>query len=154
MRMFVHKRTRYLLLLYTVFLVFVLLIGSPSLTRTLGLADDTVQDGEFSEAAFLQACRLQNYLQPPEDLIKLISRVYGPEEKDEHRIPEGARGLDIVVVDDLPFFPYWQSDQQLYAFHPMALGRFLGRLSCNETVEKYLAAAVRTAYQLPNGGLL
>lgn len=36
----------------------------------------------------------------------------------------------------------------------MALGRFLGLLSCNEPVEKYLAAAVRTAYQLPNGGLL
>lgn len=108
----------------------------------------------FSAVSFSHARRMQDYIQPPEDLVQSISCVYGPEAKDEQAIPESSKQLNIIIVDDIPFYPYWQNEKGLYAFHPMAYGGFLSRLSCDEPVKRYLNAAERMACKLPNGGLL
>ena len=127
----------------------VLLSNDPS-QRTTSVEKPT----EFTISSFLQARQIVGYEQPPRDLVEAISRVYRDEDKAEVVLPKGTEGLHIVLVDDVPFFPYWQGEEGVYQFHPMGYGRFLSRLSCDEPVSKYLEAAVRTAHSLPNGGLL
>jgi len=127
----------------------VLLSNDPS-QRTTSVEKPT----EFTISSFLQARQIVGYEQPPRDLVEAISRVYRDEDKAEVVLPKGTEGLHIVLVDDVPFFPYWQGEEGVYQFHPMGYGRFLSRLSCDGPVSKYLGAAVRTAHSLPNGGLL
>ncbi|MDD3748085.1 MAG: hypothetical protein PHX35_01840 [Candidatus Bipolaricaulis anaerobius] len=119
------------------------------------VAPDAVGEAPVGLAlAVEQARELVGYEQPSADLVSAISVVYTEEDKDASLIPASSKGLDILVVGHVPFYRYWQDDEQRYVFHPMAYGRFLGRLSCNEDPELYLAAAVSVAHSLPNGGLL
>jgi hypothetical protein len=80
--------------------------------------------------------------------------VYQPSDKDDIAIPESSKGLNIIVIDKIPFYRYWQDELKRYVFHPMAYGTFLGRLDCDEQVGEYLDSAIRMAHNLPNDGLL
>lgn len=109
----------------------------------------------FLPAAFSQARRIQHYFQPPQDLVQAISRVYGPDDfsKVDQVIRDSKGRVEAVIVDHVPFFPYWQGPEDQYAFHPMGYGGFLSSLPCDKATD-FLAAAERTACELPNGGLL
>ena len=108
---------------------------------------------EFDVPSVQHARRINDYQQPDPELIEMISAIYSPSDRDDSTIPKSSRGLDIVLIDDIPFYHYWQGEADKYAFHPMALGMFLARLNCDE-VERYVAAALKVAHELPNGGLL
>ncbi len=109
---------------------------------------------KFDGTLLLQARRIDNYEQPDSALVQAISAVYDQSTKNENLIPNSSKGLDIVMIDDVPFYPYWQGEAGKYAFHPMALGGFLARLGCDEPIERYVNAAIRMAHKLPNGGIL
>jgi hypothetical protein len=108
---------------------------------------------QFSAASYLQARKMAGYLQPSADFVKLISPIYTKADGNGV-VPEGNRGAAVIIVNDVPFYRYGQSGEDKYAFHPMSLGRFLGRLSCDDPIQRYLDAAVGMAYKLENGGLL
>ena len=138
-------------------LTIILLIAGIATIGVLGLFQQAQSDTnsyQFSVSSFLHARRIVKYEQPSAELIKRISAVYDVSHKDESLIPESCRGLDIVMIDDVPFHPYWQGEIGKYAFHPMALGRFLSHLDCDEPVARYIDAAMGMAHKLPNGGLL
>jgi hypothetical protein len=130
-------------------------LGGFFLSKNLSRGTTWVENPtEFTITSFLQARRILGYEQPPRDLVDVISKVYRDNDKAEEVLPKAQRGLPLVLIDDLPFYNYWQGEEGAYQFHPMALGIFLASLSCDEAVSKYLDAAVRTAHSLPNGGLL
>jgi len=118
------------------------------------LPSSTTPTSGFSVTSFSRARRMQNYIQPPEELIQSISRVYSSEMQSDEKIPESSKGSALILINGVPFFPYWQKKEKQYAFHPMAYGGFLSRLSCTEPIDRYLDAAEQMAYKLPNGGLL
>jgi hypothetical protein len=108
----------------------------------------------FTVSSFERAKRITAYEQPSEELLEAISHVYAAEDRDvQATLPKDVVGTNVVVVDAVPFFPYWQGEEGEYIFHPMDYGLFLSRLPC-EYVQEYLTAALRIAHPLPNGGLL
>ncbi len=136
--------------IYTAVMVSCLLLILLLFSYDAFLPTESKQEPNSLIVAFHKARHIKNYLQPPEDLLQLISSVYTPEEKNRQVISKD----NIVLVNDVPFFKYWQDVKERYVFHPMAYGGFLSRLSCDEPIKKYLSAAKKTAYRLPNGGLL
>ena len=138
----------------------VLLIGAVSATilhesiPDQQIAQSDTGGFQFDVSSFLHARRIVDYEQPAPELARAISAVYSSSDKDVSVIPESSKGLDIVLIDNVPFYHYWQDEVKRYVFHPMAYGRFLARLDCNEPVERYVDAAIAMAQDLPNGGLL
>ena len=84
-----------------------------------------------------------------------ISVVHRGEEQDPGLLPAALSGLDVVVIDHVPFYRYWQNpEEDYYVFHPMAVGIFLVRLAADPGVAAFVEAMVNAAHRLPNGGLL
>jgi len=93
--------------------------------------------------------------QPGPELTRLISAAYTAHEAGAEALPRSIAKKDVIVINDVPFFPYWQSrEKNRYVFHPMAYAWFLLLLSHNEKIETYVNVAVQTAHPLPNGGIL
>lgn len=111
-------------------------------------------DARFDVHSFLHARRINDYQQPDPELVERISAIYSPSDGEDSAIPGNARGMDIIVIDDIPYYSYWQGESGKYTFHPMALGLFLESLNCYESIENYIVAAIKMAHELPNGGLL
>jgi len=103
--------------------------------------------------SFRNARRILSYEQPSPDLIQRISRIYHSYDADQEP-PAGLKGWNVIIVNDVPYYPYWQGKEDEFVFHPMAYGSFFSDISCSASVEKYLDAFVQMAHPLPNGGLL
>lgn len=116
------------------------------------IAQSDTESFQFDVSSFLHARRIVDYEQPTPELAEVISAVYSSSDKDVSVIPESSKGF--VLIDNVPFYHYWQDEVKRYVFHPMAYGTFLARLYCDEPVERYVDAAIATAQDLPNGGLL
>ena len=114
----------------------------------------TENDNGFTIEAFQNAKRIIEFEQPKPHVVETISKVYLTSSMNPNDIPKEAQGLNITVIDNVPFYPYWQDNEHRYIFHPMAYGRFLDLIKNNERSVHYLQAAVRTAHTLPNNGLL
>ncbi len=109
----------------------------------------------FTAASFRTARRIVDYEQPSPELAQAISIVHRAEDGDPREVPASLSGLDVVIVDGVLFYRYWQNPQDdYYVFHPMALGRCLVRMAADPGVSAYLDRAVQVAHRLPNGGLL
>jgi len=131
----------------------VLLIGTVSVIA-LYKSTPSRPVSQFDVTSLISARHIVDYEQPTPELVEAISAVYSPSDKDVNLIPESSKGLDIAMIDNVPFYHYWQDDVERYVFHPMAYGGFLARLNCDEPIEKYVDEAIAMAHDLPNGGLL
>lgn len=101
----------------------------------------------------MSARRMVNYEQPSPVLVERISRIYRKEDSQQ-KSPSGVSGWNVVVVNNVFFYPYWQGEEGEYVFLPMAMGCLFSCLNCSDSPRKYLEAGVTLAHQLPNGGLL
>lgn len=65
------------------------------------------------------------------------------------------RNDSIIIIDNVPFYRYWQLDREdAFAFHPSALGGLLFSLNQNDDqrLPDFYEGALKTAVMLPNGG--
>jgi hypothetical protein len=109
----------------------------------------------FTAASFRSARRIADYEQPSPELAQAISVVHRAEDGDASEVPASLSGLDIVIVNGVLFYRYWQNpEDDYYVLHPMVLGRYLVRLATDPGVSAYLDGVVQVAHRLPNGGLL
>ncbi len=131
------------------FLISLLIIPS---SCAIGFSSTDFQESNFSITEFSQAYEIKNYIQPSKNIIELISPIHTLSstkyKKKTKKIPP------FIIVNDIPYFIYWQGSQEEYIFHPKAFGSFISALSCNAHIQEYLKKAIKTAYKLPNGGLL
>ncbi len=109
----------------------------------------------FTARAFERARTLTGYMQPAPDLAARISVVHRVEDAVPGSKPEALRDVDVVFVNRVPFYVYWQNPaQDVYVFHPMTYGRVLTRLARDPDIGSYWDQALRYGQALANGGVL
>lgn len=150
-----RSRIRFLFLLAAVGILLLAVASYVILRIGFDHASTQSTSPSFNAASFRHARRLVDYEQPSPALAQAISVVHQAEDRDPANLPPALSGLDVVLIDDVPFFQYWQNtgDDQ-YIFHPLAYGRVLLRLVADPGILRYLDKAVAMGHTLPNGGLL